>query len=240
MTAERIPLPATLDRVRHWFLQHFENLSVLSADLTAELRLDENGLLSMSEATRRRMKAISTSFLAAHPVVDGCGLIFAHSALGTEDGRLEWWVREEESRFARYSFGVVPGADRYYDYEQQEWFLRAFFEGAQAAVGPYIDYLGVESYVVTCTVPAEVGGKRVGAVGNDIQLSDLETALVPILCACEHDVVILNRHGSVLVSNTAKYLPGELVAQLPEGTELVPLDPHLDSLQLLYSRERVS
>jgi hypothetical protein len=240
MNDDRVSLPDTLDRVRHWFVGHFDELSALSAELTAELHLDERGLLSMTEAERRRMKAISVSFLAEHAVVDGCGLIFAHSALGTEDGRLEWWVREDESRFARYSFGVVPGADRYYDYEQHEWFLRAFFEGARAAVGPYIDYLGVESYVVTLTAPAEVSGQRVGAVGNDIQLGDLEATLIPILSACDHDVVILNRHGNVLVSNTAKYLPGELISGQPEGTELSVLDPQLDSLRLLYSLERVS
>ncbi|MBC9926628.1 MULTISPECIES: cache domain-containing protein [unclassified Leucobacter] len=240
MSHPRATLDDTLANVRDWFQGHFDELTAFSAALTSELHLDAHGLLNMTDANRRRMKATSTAFLAEHPVVDGCGLIFAHSALGTDNGRLEWWVREEESRFARYSFGVVPGADRYYDYEQHEWFQRAFFEGARAAVGPYIDYLGVESYVVTITVPAEVDGRRVGAVGNDLLVGDLEATLMPILRACDHEVVILNRHGNVIVSNSAAYLPGELVAQPPEGTNLIVLDPLVDSLRLLHSVARAA
>lgn len=235
MTESGATVETTVERVRDWFGDRFDALTALSAAMTAELHLDGDGLLGITEANRRRMKAISVDYLAAHPVVDGCGLIFAHSALGTEDGRLEWWVREDESRFARYSFGVVPGGDRYYDYEQHEWFQRAFFDGARAAVGPYIDYLGVESYVVTLTAPAEVSGQRVGAVGNDIQLSDLESTLVPILQECPQDVVILNRHGNVLVSNSAQYLPGELIVEPPEGMQSVILSELGESLQLLHS-----
>lgn len=231
---------AVIAELQAWFEQRFTHLASLGSELTASLRLDEEGRLSVPPSARRGMKAAAARHLAENTVVDGCGLVFAHSAIGTEAGQLEWWVREDESRFARYSFGVVPGADRYYDYEQHEWFQRAFFEGARAAVGPYIDYLGVESYVVTITVPAEVDGRRVGAVGNDLLVGDLEATLMPILRACDHEVVILNRHGNVIVSNSAAYLPGELVAQPPEGTNLIVLDPLVDSLRLLHSVARAA
>lgn len=182
------------------------------------------------------MKSAASRFLAEHPVVDGCGLIFAHSALGIEGGRLEWWVREDESRFARYSFGVVPGADRYYDYEQHEWFIRAFSEGRSAAVGPFIDYLGVEVYIVTLTVPAVVKGRRVGAVGNDIQLADMERALLPTLLACDHEIAVLSRRGNVLVSNSVDYLPGDRVSTPPAGARFEPLSDVTGGVHVLVGR----
>lgn len=223
----------TIERLASWFEDRFANLRVLANELTATLNFDSEKKLNLSASARRAMKEYAAHYLQQHPVIDGCGMIFAHSALGTEAGHLEWWVREDETRFARYSFGVVPGADRYYDYEQHEWFTRAFEEGRSAAVGPYIDYLGVEVYIVTLTVPAIVEGRRVGAVGNDMQVDDIERALLPILLACDCPVALLTRHGTVLVSNTPDFLPGELVQQPDSGYRFVPLAEVTDGMHLM-------
>lgn len=224
-----------VSRISEWFEHRFADLRALGDELVSGLNLDSDGFLNVSSPSRKAMKSAAASFLQEHPVIDGCGLIFAHSALGTESGRLEWWVREDESRFARYSFGVVPGADRYYDYEQHEWFIRAFVEGRSAAVGPFIDYLGVEVYIVTLTIPAIVEGRRVGAVGNDIQLEDLERALLPTLLGCESEMAVLSRHGSVLVSNTSKFLTGECVQQSPEGYRFEPLPELTDGIHIMVA-----
>jgi hypothetical protein len=143
-------------------------------------------------------------------------------------------VREDESRFARYSFGVVPGADRYYDYEHHEWFIRAFHEGTPALVGPYIDYLGVEAYVLTLTVPANVAGVRVGAIGNDIQVADLEAELLPVLQRSGIEMALVGRHGNVLVGNSSQLLPGVLVPDTLEGFARKRLGPEGADVQLIY------
>lgn len=218
-----------------WFAERFTSLQGLADELISQLRFDESGLLDLTETSRRRLKGSAVHYLAEHPVVDGCGLIFAHSALGTPNGHLEWWVREDETRFARYSFGVVPGADRYYDYEQHEWFIRAFHEGTPALVGPYIDYLGVEAYVLTLTVPAVANGSRVGAVGNDIQAEDLEAALLPMLLGCEQELVLVGRHDNVLLSNTSRWLPGEHYSSVGGEPQRVQLLPGSRDVQLLIS-----
>ncbi|UOQ61304.1 cache domain-containing protein [Leucobacter rhizosphaerae] len=237
------PMPApgavsvdeTLDLLRSWFAERFGHLRTLADELIAYLGFDAAGNIDLSETTKRKLKAAAVRFLADNETVDGCGLIFAHSALGTENGHLEWWVREDESRFARYSFGVVPGADRYYDYEQHEWFIRAFHEGTPALVGPYIDYLGVEAYVMTLTVPAEIDGRRVGAVGNDMQVEDLERALMPLLLRSPVETVLLGRHGTVLFGNTSRFLPGDWVPPVVDGFTRVPLEPLSSEIQLLVA-----
>ena len=237
MSASEHPrsLEDTIVLLRRWFDDSFDDLDAFAEQIIAGLSLNADDHVQYASTARKDMKATAARFLAEFPVVDGCGLIFAHSALGTKDGRLEWWVREDESRFARYSFGVAPGGDRYYDYEQHEWFTRAFEEGGNSAVGPYIDYLGVEAYVLTLAVPAVVGGRRIGAVGADIQLDDLERALLPILLRCDTEVALLSKHHSVLVSNSPNYLPGKHLPAAPEGTLFEILSPRSDGILLLVS-----
>jgi hypothetical protein len=220
--------------VDEWLNDRFDHLQKLSEDLIALLTLDDSGRLDLGEGVRRRLRALAVRYLADNAVVDGCGLIFAHSALSFERGHLEWWVREDESRFARYSFGVVPGADRYYDYEHHEWFIRAFHEGTPALVGPYIDYLGVEAYVLTLTVPANVAGVRVGAIGNDIQVADLEAELLPVLQRSGIEMALVGRHGNVLVGNSSQLLPGVLVPDTLEGFARKRLGPEGADVQLIY------
>lgn len=233
--AQTQPLEVVVGELTAWFADRFDSLRNLADEMIGLLKFDEGGLLDLTETSRRKLKGAAVHFLADHPVIDGCGLIFAHSALGTPNGHLEWWVREDETRFARYSFGVVPGADRYYDYEQHEWFIRAFNEGVPALVGPYIDYLGVEAYVLTLTVPADVNGTRVGAVGNDIQAEDLESELLPKLRASDRELVLVGRHDNVLLSNTAKWLPGEHFSTVSTEVQRFQLLPQSRDVQLLVS-----
>ena len=230
------PVEAARGLLRGWFADHFARLQSLSDQLVANLAFDAQGHLDISDSTRRKLKAVAVRFLAEDATIDGCGLIFAHTALGAENGHLEWWVREDETRFARYSFGVVPGADRYYDYEHLEWFVRAYEEGAPTLAGPYIDYLGVEAYVLTLTVPAELEGRRVGAVGNDIQLKDLEAELLPILLECPEEAALVSRHGNVLFANTSRFLPGDWVPDALEGFDRAAVSAPSAGVQLLTAR----
>lgn len=227
-------LHETVAEVTAWFTTRFEQLESLATELIGVLQFDAARRVELTETGRRRMKSIAERALSENSAVDGCGLIFARSALGTDNGHLEWWVREDETRFARYSFGVVPGGDRYYDYEHHEWFIRAFHDGAPALVGPYIDYLGVEAYVVTLTVPAVLDGVRIGAVGNDIQVVDLEAALLPVLLRSDSELAILGRHGNVVIGNSSRFLPGEYVPEELPGYARVALGPSSARLSLLY------
>lgn len=207
----------TIASISQWFSHQFDELHRLGAELTDELDLTSDSYLTLTPAARRTMKVRAAKYLQRNTSLDGCGLIFSRSVLTSEMGHLEWWVREDESRYARYSFGVVPGADRYYDYEQDDWFISAFHEGKPAAIGPFIDYLGVEVYILTITIPATVNGVRVGAVGNDMKIDDLEHELLPIMMDCAHEIVLLSSRGNVLVSNTSKFLSGETIINPPTG-----------------------
>lgn len=240
-TTDLIPTDPEIQRVAAalsaWFQSRLNAVVSLGETLCGELQLTESGTVAVSDRDRRRLKDHSFKYLAEEPVADGCGLIFALAALDSGRGQLEWWVREGETRFARYSFGVVPGSDRFYDYEQLDWFTKSFVEAKPAFVGPYIDYLGVETYVVTLTAPARVNGELVGAAGNDIQVSDLEHAIMPTLHTSQRELAVLNEHGNVVASNTSRYLVGELIHPFPDTWRQTALEPEVFGLKLAYSVE---
>lgn len=219
----------------HWFQTRLQALQQLEQALCSELSLNKQGSVNITDKDRKLLKEHSIQYLANHPIADGCGLIFALSMLDSGRGQLEWWVREDETRFARYSFGVVPGSDRYYDYEQLDWFTKAFVEAKPALVGPYIDYLGVETYVVTVTTPAWIAGELVGAAGTDIQMSDLEEHIMPILQRSPYVAAIVTETGNVMASNSSKFLVGECVHPVPEGYHYTALSPEVFGLRLMYS-----
>lgn len=224
-----------IERLEQWFEERFALLDALARELVGGLSVRPDGLLDITESERRRMRLRAERYLRNHSVVDGCGLIFARSMFASDRGHLEWWVREDESRFELYSFGVVPGGDRYYDYEHHDWYVQAYHEGRKTLVGPYYDYLGVESYVVTLTVPAEVDGVLVGAAGNDIQVADLEAALLPTLCESTTVMAVLGNRGNVLVSNSAELLPGMHVPESAENCSSRPLGPANSGLRLIVA-----
>lgn len=225
----------TVDAVNEWFTERFSRLTELSAQFLARIELNANGQIEVAASTQRQLRQIAEQYLEDNLAVDGCGLIFSRSAMGTENGHLEWWVREDEQRFARYSFGVVPGGDRYYDYEHHEWFIRAFHEDVPVFVGPYLDYLGVEAYVTTLTVPATLDGTRIGVIGNDIQLADLEKSMLPLLLGCPADAILIGTHNNVLISNSASYLPGEQVPSDLTGFRRIAVEPPSIGLELLIA-----
>ncbi len=219
-----------------WFKAQFAQLDALAGELLSVIQLEGSGQVSVSATARKHLRDATAAFLSENTVADGCGLIFASLVSeNRESGHLEWWVREDEQRFSRYSFGLIPGADRFYDYEHHEWFTRAYHDGAVSLVGPYIDYLGIEAYVVTLTVPAEIQGTRVGAIGCDIQVADLERELLPMLLRCDTPLAVVGAHGHVLCSNSGRFLPGEFVPSEEEGCSWIALQPEATALRLLVA-----
>lgn len=223
------------DALNAWFGDRLAALQHLERTLCAELELNADHTITITDRDRRRLKHHSVAYLAEQRVADGCGLILAHSVLDSPRGQLEWWVREDEARFARYSFGVVPGNDRYYDYEQLDWFTRSVGQEAPAFAGPYIDYLGVETYVVTLTTPARVDGELIGAAGNDIQMTDLENEVLPLIRDCSHTLALVNAQGNVIVSNSTDFLVGDIIQNEQPGLQRTVIAPEVFELSLVFS-----
>lgn len=227
-----------VDAITGWFSRLFGDLDAMNRDFRAvleEASQPDDDVARLAKAGRDRAKELVRRFLVEHPRVNGAGLIFSRSARGEGKGVTEWWVRDGDGGLALYEFEVNPLGQRFYDYEKLEWFTVSLSTGRPWLTGPYIDYLGVEEYVVTMTVRSEVHGRAVGVTGLDIRVSDLERELLPLLRLAGRPALLLNPHDSVLASSSSRFSAGDVVHDVPEGFRRVPLPLENPPLTLVVS-----
>lgn len=239
MAADEVTRPA-IEPIAGWFQRTFADLEEMNRDFRAVLEESagaQDDVARLARAGRDRFQERVRAFLGAHPRVNGAGLIFSRSERGDGSGVTEWWVRDGEHGLARYRFENNPLGERFYDYERLEWFTTSFREGRPWLTGPYIDYLGVEEYVVTLTTRAEAHGRPVGITGLDITVSDLERELLPLLRSIRRPAALLNPHGAVLVSSASRFSTGDLVDDEQEGFTRVPLEILGAELSVLVADE---
>lgn len=188
--------------------------------------------IEIPAAARKRLFQAATHHLERY-ASDGVGLIFQRDLMAAASPALEWWIREGDE-VLRQEFDNDPGSPRFYDYEQLEWFRGGFGAEARTIAGPYIDYLGVNDYITTWTIPLVVHGRTVGVVGLDLKVNTVEKYLIPtLLKATQRRAAVVNETSQVFVSTIGPLAAGTLVEAVPEGYALLPLDVADLELKLL-------
>lgn len=222
-------------RIADWFESYFVDIEQLRDDITAELAdtFTDDAPKVVSQRVSERIRDISVEFLQQHPRSDGAGLVFELARLDPAKARLEWWLRDG-ARFQRNNFILDPSSERFYDFEKLDWFQGGFHQESRTIAGPYIDHLGVDYYISTLTVPAYVGERKVGIVGSDVRMDDLERVLIPLLAQLPRGAAVLSRHNQVLVGNSGELSTGVLVAAVPQGYSVAPVPVPGLGLRLLY------
>jgi GntR family transcriptional repressor for pyruvate dehydrogenase complex len=230
----------TVQQVEQWFETAFVHLDDMNKDFSDLLEKGSSpgeDVARIARANRDGLKKRVRRYLRDDARADGAGLIFTRSSMGKGRGVIEWWERDATHTVNRYSFGVDPTVDRFYDYEKLEWFTRSFESGRRWVTGPYIDYLGVDKYVVTFTAQSSVHGRPVGVAAVDVLLDDFESQLLPILRGHAGPAALVSAHGSVLVSGTGEFTTGNLIGDLPADYTSTPIDPSGSSLRLILGPE---
>lgn len=220
-------LRAELDAISSWFIAVFRDLDAMNVDFTQVLEQASqpgDDVAKVARLARSGLKSRTERFLSEHPRVDGAGIIFHRSELRHGRGVIEWWTRDEGDAVKRCNFGVEPSGDRFYDYERFEWFTAPLRSGGHSITGPYIDYLGVDEYVVTLTAPNILRGTAIGVAGIDFQMRELERELMPPLRRVPGPAALLSPQLSVLLGNSSRFVTGDRLAVLPEGFISSPLD----------------
>ncbi len=174
-----------------------------------------------------KLESLAREFLEIHSFVVGAGVIFSTEALTSSEGGLEWWIQRQES-VEKLEFDLTPGGERFYDYQNMPFFAAASRTGEQTVWGPYVDYLGLDEYILTHSAPIQLDGKFAGVAGCDIRIRQLEEIFMPVLRAIPGDAALLNAGGRVVVGNSGAYLVGERIRTTPKDKQVIPIDvPHL-------------
>lgn len=205
------------------------------ATQTATLWSDRPSPLSITARDLANLESSAQDFLETHSFAVGAGVIFSTEAIKGRDGGLEWWIKRDDN-VEKLEFDLTPGGERFYDYQNMPFFSSASRTGEQTAWGPYVDYLGVDEYILTFSAPMQLDGKFAGVAGCDVRIRKLEEIFMPTLRAIPRDAALLNGSGRVVVGNSGAYLVGERVRSTPSDKEVIPIDvPHL-GFSLLCSR----
>lgn len=205
-------------------------------DLAAELRLifdrtvgllsgigDELATAFDHRPTARELNtAVARSVLPTlgklDDVVHGLGFMAEAGVLAESCYWLEWWQRASDGTFDRdYSHQLDPTRDDFYDYSSKGYMTQPRTSGEASAMGPYIDYGGVDDYLVTVSVPVTSKGSFVGIMAADIRVADLELSVSPWLARANGVCVLLNAESRVLLSNSVGYNVGDV---LPTSADL--------------------
>ncbi|MDQ0736548.1 cache domain-containing protein [Arthrobacter agilis] len=225
MTAT-IPALKAAGEIAAWMNALSLDVHRFAADSTA-LWSDHPHPLSITPGDITRLEALAEAFLGSHDFVVGAGAIFATEAIRSKDGGLEWWIRREHG-IEKLEFDLRPGGERFYDYQNMPFFAAANRTGEQTAWGPYVDYLGMDEYILTFSAPIQLEGKFAGVAGCDIRIRTLEAILMPTLRAIPGNAALLNAGGRVVVGNSGAHLVGERVRPPADAGRLIPIAvPHL-------------
>ena len=182
----------------------------LAGSLSAEEIEARLSRTAMSELLDRAVDLVGLAFIAEPSTIPGHPFWIAA------------WTATPNGVFADHRHVTDPSRDDFYDYPEHEWFAVPRRTGEVHAQGPYVDYGGVDEYVVTFTVPVRCGGRFVGVTAADVAVGAIERELSPWLASHPRTCVVVNAERRVLLSNSAEHIVGE-VLRANSGLELAEL-----------------
>lgn len=238
MTIKPATLEATSTKLAAWFLEMYDDLTKLADDAETGIVRSRGKRSALAEKDLKSVRTAADAFLTKHETPEAAGVIIRPGIVGDE-GDIEWWKRGVDGDSTRILFTLTPQTAGYYDFEALEWFRNVVETGRPTLTGPYVDYAGMDQYILTLTVPFRHDGEIIGAAGCDIELRELESALMPILRGIDSDAALISRHGRVILGNSGRFLVGNRVTDIPSDGTSVNVTVHELGLRLVAApRER--
>ncbi|MFI6478390.1 cache domain-containing protein [Nonomuraea sp. NPDC050663] len=149
----------------------------------------------------------------------GAGMIVAPGVLADRPRWLEWWQAPDPTFL---DVDLDPDSLDFYDYTAAEWFAVPERTRHRHIVGPYVDFGGTDTYMLTLTTPVEDGPRFLGVVGADVRAARFEALLLAELTACPTEVALVNAEGRVVVANSPRHPAGSLLHEAGERLPGLP------------------
>ena len=150
------------------------------------------------------------------PAVDGVGIATAAGYLEDSAYWLEWWRRGRGDNLEFVAHSLNPHRDAFYDYSSRPWFTAPAASRKTTVTGPYVDVGGTNTSTVTLSLPLFTREGFAGVAGADIAAARFEQFLVGPGHRLR-PVVLTNAALRVISSNSADYLPGDLLSSSKAG-----------------------
>jgi hypothetical protein len=230
MEAVRETLERTAEAISSGIGSVFEDLEKIAAAVSATA--------ANTPGVPRRgafhfLKHELANFINQHSgMIVGAGIAYAPGSLPEAPHWLEWWRVQNssasgEARFVTHDLN--PDSLNYYDYTSREWFSIPSASGKPVAVGPYVDFGGINVNIITLCVPAATP-QGTHILGGDLTLAKLEGVFLRALKLRDPSVVLLGPNGRVIASNDARIASGTLLLdenlrRVEDSVEVSPNNP---------------
>ena len=153
------------------------------------------------------------NFIKLHSdLIIGAGIAYAPGSLPEAPHWLEWWRAQPKGEPRFVTHDLNPDSLNYYDYTGREWFTLPSAAGHPLAVGPYVDFGGINVSIITLCVPAATP-QGTHILGCDLTLANLEGVFLRALQLRDPAVVLLGPNGRVIASNNARIATGTLLLE---------------------------
>jgi hypothetical protein len=170
--------------------------------------------------TERHLRAIqpaAATFLSRHAFPVAAGIVLGPDLVDNNVGAVEWWRRGDLGSTQRIVFNLSQDDPGFYDFVTYEWFAEVVSTGNPAIQGPYLDYAGMDKYILTSMVPLSLDGVLIGTAGCDTEVRELETVIMPILRTIPGDAALVSKFDRIILGNSGRFLVGNRVVALPKN-----------------------
>lgn len=177
-----------------------------------------------------RLESLVLTRLERLGAVVGAGFVAAPGVLTDRRYWLEWWTMPRGAGPARLVVQTDPDAADFRDYTTLPWFAGPAAGLGLSMVGPYVDYLCTDEYMLTFTTPVHAGPDRefLGVAGADVRVDWVARQLASAWNQDDHELVVVNRANRVVAAHHTDWLPGDLVRTREGwrafGCQRLPLD----------------
>lgn len=182
-----------------------------------------------------RMRDLSYMVLDSHPEVQGAGIVFDVDRVAASDQTIQWHVRADGG-YEPYGFVYDARSSEFYDFIQLPWFSVPQTEKRATLAGPYLDFLGVDEYIITLATPVIIGHRFAGTAAADLEVRAVERRFLELVRDIDADLALTNLEGRIICANSSRFLPGETVDEA-DVTRVVEVPTEVPMFRV-FVRER--
>jgi hypothetical protein len=161
----------------------------------------------------------------SHGLLRGIGVVLAPGVLMDARLWIDWWVMNDAGGVQAAAFDFDQHSLNFNDYTVAEWYRSPQQGHERCLIGPYVDFNGLNDYIVTATMPVDIEGHFVGVAGADLRLDEIERRLYAGSRRSGGELVILNSSDRIVASTSVRYIAGSLLRLDAHPKHDVPSDP---------------
>lgn len=216
----------------------FSDLQDEAALITSRLGGENSDNFRWGPFQPRQLALIETAaerILNRHTLVAGAGAIFDPDRIASPEQLIPWRVRGKvHGTTEPYGFNFDEHSSDYYNFMELPWFTVPKATGEPKLTPPYVDFLGVDEYILTASVPFTDSFGFVGVAGADIEVKTLESVMMRAAKEVSAPFVLLGAENRIVSSTTARFLPGELLNDDTNTGHSIQLPTDVPTLSLYW------